>query len=206
VFKELIEQFAAQKWSGIAASFAKGVEEAKGPVREALNELAQWGSFVAGNAVKEWPAVLLTGEMCAVPHRGESCDGRAMVRCVGCGRGSCLAHCAIDYEAHGLCAVCISQFVSQNHGKTYRPGPRPSDRPNQTRHPEHDAVAAAFKTLGLKQTASWDEVVAKQRELAVKHHPDKAKTEIQRAKRLQRMKQVNAAVSTLREHFDRRAA
>lgn len=61
-----------------------------------------------------------------------------------------------------------------------------------------DTVSDTWTSLGLSSEASWTEIVARQRELAKEHHPDRHAGDVEQAREAAaRMAEINAAVTEL---------
>lgn len=210
---DLISHIASKKWPEIASGFMEGLNEARGPAREVLEELRLWATHLSRNALVRWPQIVMTGSRCEIPPvRGsEPCDGRAMVACDACGALCCLAHARVDYRAGGTCAVCVGEQITEKTRANWQwEDPPPRERAKGGKQQQrakrmHADIDAAFDVLGLDPDATWEEVQTRHREKARELHPDRAKSQRERERRNKRMSRVNAAFETLKKHFQEAA-
>ena len=169
---------------------------------EIVEQIREWGIYLTQHALQKWPIAVARGEICAVPHVGRQgllgpCDGAAVVQCDCCGRPCCLAHCRIDYTASAICGVCVAGARAAARG---RPAPRPAPADSGA------SVAAALRTLKLRQGATFDEVKRRYKALVVKHNADAPQSEASRKKNTERLQRLNAAYELLRGHFEKEKA
>ena len=169
-------------WGRLAAAFMGGVHVAVGGGREVVDQLGHWGSLLAQNAVRSWSPYAELPRFCS--HQG--CDAQGIVPCAVCKRLSCMAHCLVNHYAEGVCETCMLRLM-----RAASAPPKPD---------KSKLIAAAFRALGLEQGASWERIHAEYRQLAVKHHPDRAKTASAKKKAEARMRRINDAYAVLRDH------
>ena len=189
----LQEIFGNTRLSDIAQAFRGGFEGASGPVKEILDQIMEWGSHLTKNATAKWLPVVLGNHKCSI-----DCGAQAVVKCDSCGRYCCLAHVRIDYGANASCAVCVSGYGAASASEGAAGAADTSG--------DWAAIAKAYRTIGVPETATLDEVRTAYRKLVIQHHPDKARTEGSRKKREARLKRVNVAYKVLNDHLEKRAA
>jgi DnaJ-domain-containing protein 1 len=198
-------------WSTVASVMAQNM--AAGPHAEAaysiMEQLHQWGSRLTDSALRKWPAAILAPTMCDSPDvstgRPKPCKSHATVRCDVCGRPCCLAHARVDYMADAICEVCIGEAKARARSATggYK---RPAYDQGAPASPSGMSAAEALKALKLSQGATWQQIKAQYRKLAVKHNVDRPQSEKQRAMNVERLKKINAAYAVLREMHERKEA
>lgn len=160
-----------------------------------------------GRFAQTWPIVASSGLACGCgvqsPHGPVRCGAPAVGVCVVCQQGCCLPHGAM---APGVvvCGSCISaarvaRGLSPEVPKQGAPAPEPPKKPQPTR-------AELLRVLRLKPEATDDEIRSQYRELAKRHHPDRAKNEADRQRREARMRDLNAAYAALTQTPQQKAA
>lgn len=174
----------------IASMFVAGLEAATAPHQKVIRQLGEWASHFSKSALDRWTQQDMAGTPCVM----DGCDGDAVLYCMCCGAPVCLAHAHLSFRAEGICDQCVSDAMAAKQ------------RGPQQRGPSAEDIRSAFRSLGLKQNASWAKVQRAHRELAAKFHPDRARSDEDRLVMEARSKQINAAFDTLRRHYERRAA
>jgi hypothetical protein len=167
-------------WDRIASTFVGSLSAATGPARDLVDQLAQWGTHLAGHAAVKWlPRVTVEPRRCHL--RG--CKERAVVPCVSCECPTCIGHAFLNFEAEGICYECAAQ--------TAKP-PKP--------------VRDALRALDLEDGADFEEVNRRYKKLVAEHHPDKQKSAAAKKKAEAKMKELNQAFAVLKKHFEGREA
>jgi hypothetical protein len=180
------------------ASFQGGSTfDGQAPVRVA-EQLGQWVTHFSKNAAASWVPAILNPCMCSF------CDEDAVTDCIACKDPICMAHGHISFRAEGLCDECVEKAVSA-HGpkqKKTRTGTRekPSRRPSVS-----SDLANAFATLGVASSATWPEVQAAYKALALANHPDRFPEGTKKREAENVLRSCNAAFSLLKTHFERAA-
>lgn len=119
------------------------------------------------------------------------CRNPAVHYCCVCDQDVCAMHGFVNLDADVICNVCVqASRTAQARRAGRRPGsgvfdeepPEPpfagrrrraSGRQRPPPSPEEQRRREALKVLGLKQSASWEEIRLRFRELSAKHHPDR---------------------------------
>ena len=172
------------------------------PNEQAVTQrLIEWVTRVQDKAPSKWhsPHVAAT---CDVVGRNGSCPNRAEGRCAVCGRNVCLPHAAVSMDADLVCAACCS-YARQHAPRFERPpedappnawapgGQRPP--PQQPQEIDPRAVAEAYRTLGVDPDVSQEDLDKRVKELRVKHHPDRVKTDKAKANAEAKFKKIGQA-------------
>lgn len=150
----------------------------------------------------QWQHVANAGFIChivqfagAVQHR---CKGKAIGQCIACKHPTCFEHAMISPATGEMCCLfCVSKL-----GVVQQPPPPAANGHNGHAQPGVDVKALRKKhlaTLGLADPTDWDEIEATYKDLAKKHHPDRARPHL-RDKATARMAAINAAHTWLKEN------
>lgn len=183
--------------------------------------LLPWANKVGVAALSRWSGVVASGIRCSLPARPgapQPCPGRAVAGCFICNGPVCLDHCMISYQADVICFKCVDTMANvtrERVGSTprdqwqYRQGPPSSGHaPGAAPPPEDDKEREkALRTLGFDEDdePTVDEVKAAFRELAKKHHPDKA-PEAKKKSATAKFIKIQAAYDLLLKSAESRAA
>jgi hypothetical protein len=161
------------------------------------NETREWAARLLTNATQKWLPFYASGIGCRVVMLRDGvpfpCSNHAIGRCDVCGEPVCLHHARIDHHGDAICYRCIAQAIGARRPGARAPG---GDAPPPAELAQ-ERIRRALKVLGLRPGASWQEVRAAHRKLAVKHHPDKQRVEAKRVEATARCAQVNAALADL---------
>ena len=182
--------FEGTRVAGIARAFRGSFDGASGPVGDILDQIMQWGNHLTKNAAIKCLPIVLGNHKCGQNPEGR-CGAQALVKCDSCGSYSCLAHARIDYGANATCALCVAEFCRMKGQQQRRP-----------KEDERSKVAKAYRTIGVPDTASLDDITAAYRKLALRWHPDRAKTERSRQTREGKVKKYNEARDILVRHLE----
>lgn len=188
VFDELFGQ-ETPPWGRIAATFMgglNGLQEGNPSSSKVLEQLLRWASVLTGNATLRWSKNAMTFSFCSHP----GCEAHALVDCAGCEEKFCLAHSMVSHHAEAICEQCAIECVREK--RTQRARIR-SIRDSEQK------IVDALRALRLPRKVTWAEVQAQYKKLAVKHHPDRAKSANGRARCEQRMRDINGAYAFLKE-------
>lgn len=198
---DLFEKFRREvgkiPWGAVASVLSEEVHVRTGAVGDAFGVLGEWARLLTQNALIAWTPIVAKGETCASPDVSKSaprpCRNFAVTECDVCGRPCCLAHCRVDYFAGAICEPCIGEAKARAR----------QDKRQYTPPKETDAeIRAALKTLGLKRSASWEEIRAAYKKLAFEHNADRPQSTRERARNEARLKKINLAYQVLRKHFE----
>jgi len=173
----------------VASAFLQSAVAA--PQRRLLDQLGEWASHFSKSALEKWPHIGIDEQQCVM----DGCDSEAVLQCMACGAPVCLAHIHLSFRAEGICDQCVRYVTAERRAAG-----------SAARAASREDVRAAYRTLGLKQNASWARVQRVHRELAYKYHPDRKRTAPQQELCEARLKRINAAFETLRVHYERKAA
>lgn len=197
VFQRLRRDAKKIPWGATFNVLVEGLASHTEGAGEIFAELREWGSHLSRNAVLKWTPMLVTRTRCESPDvstgKPRKCEGTAPFRCDICNRACCLAHARVDYMGDAICEVCIGQAKARKRAED-----KAKEKP--------DLVAAAFKTLGLDAESTFEEVKKRYKELVLKHNADRPQTDKKRARNTERLKEVNGAFVTLRDHFEKKKA
>lgn len=175
-FQDLIDDESPRPpWGRIAATFVGGVRAAGAGASQSIDQLMQWASYLTRNAPVEWGPTVAKNGTCAA----KGCDGHAVTDCVVCGTVVCLAHGFISHHAELICSGCVLRAAQGDSGVDI-------DR--------HRALAV----LGLDEKATPGDITDAQRRIARTFHPDKARSDTDRAEFARVTRDANAAAELLR--------
>lgn len=174
----------------------------------------QWAAAVQESAVGRWRVVASSGVRCSM-RKGNgalpiACDHPAVGACGFCRKPVCLPHAVVAMNGDVGCPACMTEFAAILRARGGHPGapheapPRP--RAEAAAPPSDEAERKKhLKTLGLKDPASWDEIKTQFRDLARKHHPDRAPAN-KRVQAERKLKELSVAYHWLDAHRKAEAA
>lgn len=203
--------------SRIASTFMGGAPD--GP-RYAWAAIAPWLNELSRSATAQWLPRLVHGIRCEVMQRDPAtqqtiaCQGSAIAGCEVCHKPCCLDHSFVQKQGAAVCYVCVGAAAAERAADATRiPGGngRPPDPARQARaeagrapppatpppHPIDPRFAQARKVLGIKKTATWNEIEARYKELLRKFHPDRHPAD--KAEAEHKFKEVRAAFDFLKQ-------
>jgi hypothetical protein len=197
VFERLRRDAKKIPWGATLNVLVDGIAAHTEGASEIFAELREWSSHLSRNAVLKWTPMLATRTRCESPDvstgKPRKCEGTAPFRCDICSRACCLAHARVDYMGDAICEVCIGQAKARK---------RAEDREKD----KSDVVGKAFKTLGLDDASTLEEVKKRYKELVLKYNADRPQSDKKRAKNNERLKEINLAFEALRDHFEKKKA
>ncbi len=179
----------------------------EGAAAKLWEETRGWIGRFFTNATDKWIATYSRQEPCAVKVLRNGvpfpCPGFSVLTCDACEKPTCIHHARVDQHGDGTCYHCIADVISIKRsarvtGHKAPPGQDPGAPPPDVRD---EIVRRALAVLGLKPGASWEEVRAAHRKRAAAAHPDRARTEAERAKSEEKCKKLNAALAELSRHY-----
>jgi hypothetical protein len=151
------------------------------------------------------------------------CTNHALCTCDVCGKSACLDHCRVDQFGDAICYLCVIDAI-QSRAASGQPGPADRgpagwerDDVYEQRHapgngagrrppaPDEAAVRAAYRMLGVKRSATGEELRSALKAKLGRWHPDKFKSDAQKARAEQRFKEIQAAFEVI-ERSRREAA
>lgn len=170
-----------------------------------------WFGSVQASALDQWRAVARSGARCTLRHGNGAlplpCEHVAVGLCSLCRELVCLPHSAVTMGGHVTCVRCMAEMAPLMRERVRaRPPAPPPPEPQRAPPPrpagEDEAVLRKkhLKTMGLKDPATYEEVRAQFRKLALKYHPDRA-PEQKRAAASKKMVELNAAYQWLDAHM-----
>lgn len=166
--------------------------------RAEVDRYANWARGMS-QQMSRWAQTAASGATCGcrlvTPQGLALCRSPAVAPCCVCGQTCCLEHVFVGHQ-QAVCAACVATARAVQRKPA---APAAEAEPPLTR-------AAALKTLGLKDGADQQAIKDRYRQLAKRHHPDRAKHEADRAKRENRMKAINRAFQFLSEAPRQQAA
>lgn len=159
------------------------------------------------------------------------CSTAAIGACVACGQPTCFSHAMVSpADGQLVCYGCVgvAQRIARRMGADWhaekQPPPQPQDRRSapgircscrfpwerDDDCPVHGEDESALRrehleTLGLDIDATWDQIRAAYRKLALKHHPDRA-TARRKAEAEKKFKAITKAFEWLKEQKEKVAA
>jgi hypothetical protein len=202
--------------SRLASTFMGGAPD--GP-RYAWQAVAPWFTELSKSAAAQWLPRLVHGIRCEVvqidpaTRSAMPCEGSAIAGCEVCKKPCCLDHSFVQRQGAAVCYVCVMAAASERApkipgGSNWASGanpagaprsppggqaPRPSPPP-----PQVDPRAAhARKVLGIKKSATQNEIDARYKELLKKYHPDRHPAD--RAEAERKFKEVRVAYDFLKQ-------
>lgn len=200
--------------SRMASTFMGGAPD--GP-RHAWQALAPWFTELTKSATTRWLPNLVHGIHCEVVQRDPAtgspldCKGSAIAACEVCHLPCCIDHSFVQKQAAAVCYACVTVAAAERAPKipgNGRPDPAASARPGARNSPGgaphappppspiDPRFAEARKVLGIKKSATWNEIDERYRALLRKHHPDRNPADKAEAER--RFKAVRSAYDFLK--------
>lgn len=184
--------------------------------RFAWHAIAPWFSELSRNAATLWLPHLVHGIPCEVVQRDPAtggviaCKGSAIAGCEICRKPCCLDHSFVQKQCAAVCYACVYSVARAKIGHDAANGadaggtPRPgagrtgsgAPRSPAAADPIDPRFAEARKVLGIKKSATWNEIEARYKELLRKHHPDRNPADKAAAER--RFKAVRSAYDFLK--------
>jgi hypothetical protein len=159
-----------------------------------LTSVMQWMAKMQEHATTRWRGVALSGIRCNIPRvvggMGIDCPHPAIGKCQLCPKTVCLDHAAVASNGNVACIACLNEIMKS----------RPQYAGQAPQAAKLDPVVErrrCLRVLGLKDPADWDEIRAAYKELALKHHPDRQKDDVARAKATKKLTELNAAFKWL---------
>lgn len=192
------------------------------------NELRPWIATLGPSAARKWLPQIAADTRCEVPvirrNTRHDCENFGIATCDVCHRPVCLEHGRIDQHGDAICYMCVAEAMqvlpplqrerARQGGARQQQQRRPPAGDQQRSKQSHDhpppnqqeAAKAAAKAneawalgvLGLKPSASWEEVQKAHRTLSAKYHPDKQRVEAKKAEAERRFKDVQRAREVMR--------
>jgi len=177
--------------------------------RRIWTELGPWLQSLTMEAAPKWLSQLAAQQAChcaALEHGvPQHCQRIAVVTCTLCRGATCLEHAFIDRTGDAICYVCASRVMA-----SVGPGARP---PAQQRPPPPPHVpditkelAWARKQLKVGVFATLQELHTAHRQLSAHWHPDRYRTEAQKANAERRFKEIQRAFELLKKDLEGRSA
>ena len=160
-----------------------------------LRRYIPWAVELLTVGANKWSAVQEAGFLCDVKLRGRTtgdtvtCKLPAVGACVVCASSCCLDHSFVKSDGTVICMACVNAAKIQYKRS---PGER---GPVESQEDKAELQKKYQKRLGLEpdEKYSEEEIKAAYKKLAVKYHPDKAKTDEQREKFTKKSKEFNEA-------------
>lgn len=180
---------------------AQAMQDSAAPA-QVRDQVMKWLGYFSANAV------MAAGPNVLDPQPCDFCSELGLLDCQVCGARVCLAHAFVNHQSQAVCHDCVRGVVgTKEDQKRARAAQHRQQRAERaTRRPDADEqLVAALKELGLERGAAWDDVKAAYRYLALKHHPDRAKSPSAKSKATEKLAKINAAFSTLKAHYERAA-
>jgi hypothetical protein len=180
------------------------LQAAPGPVhRRIWIELGPWLRTLTVEAAPKWLGRLAAELPChvaAIEHDGaRKCPRHAVALCMLCGGATCLEHAFIDIHGESICYVCATKAL---HGHVHHAPP--PKVPRDVQSPRD--VAWACRQLKVDSDVTAAELHTAHRKLSAHWHPDRYRTEQQKANAERRFKDVQRAFDILQKHLQRSAA
>lgn len=169
-------------------------------------DLRPWIGRLVVNASEKWLLRIALGLPCQVPvYEGgvavSPCPGHAVAACDVCGRTCCLNHARVDQHGDAICYLCVVDAVRRARGEAQSSGQKTAD--DISRDAER---LAALMELGCKPSATWEQIHAAHKKLSFDHHPDRQRTDRQKAKSAERFRSVQAAFKVLEKQREQDVA
>jgi hypothetical protein len=158
------------------------------------SQLSSWVGHFVNNASLHWSKALIDNQVC------DFCRQDALSECISCGARVCLQHAHVSYRAEAVCDECVESLLEsrQEERKARRQYNRRQEKAQAPKTEVSPEVKEAFKKLGLKFGAPWDEVRIAYKGLSLKYHPDTNK----RASAQSKMVEINQAYSVLKNYYE----
>jgi hypothetical protein len=157
------------------------------------NAIAPWVNELTRAATTHWLPVLVQGIQCEVIERdaegiGIRCPSACIAACGVCHKPCCLDHSFVSKSGAAVCYGCAQrasatfdpQAPAAGSARAPDPSPRPPPRQSPPKPPPADTpphqnarfLAEARKVLGVKKSATLEEILTAYRALARRYHPD----------------------------------
>lgn len=177
------------------------LQQAPGPVHVRIwQELGPWLRNLSVEAPIKWVQRLAANQPCHVVARADGrCKRPACAACIACGQATCLGHAFINGSGEAICFVCATATLRPNA----RRDPQETLRQDRIRAKE---LAWARRQLRVTAATDWDVIRAAHRKLSAKWHPDRYRSEGDRAKAEAKFKEVQRAFDLLQKERERAAA
>lgn len=161
-------------------------------------ELGPWMTHFGQTGAKKWIARLSAAEPCHVVTRAQNgsthrCDRPSIAHCVACHKPTCLSHGFIDSAGEAICFVCV--------GASARTRAAPAEDPHRD-----EELAWARRLLKVRASATWETIRSAHRKLSAHWHPDRYKTDAQKAKAEAKFKEIQKAFELLSKEHEKQAA
>jgi len=214
-----------QDFAQVAGRVAVALQGAPPGVSQRMwSQLGPWVRQLVMHAADKWIARATAEFPCQVPlYRGGvhlgSCSESAVTVCDVCGRSACLNHCRVDQFGDAICYGCIFEAMRRRDAAGQAPpanrGRTPWDRggPQQPQEPEvgapdaeQAALKAAYRLLGVRPSATDDELKGALKRKLARWHPDRFKTEAKKSEAEKQFKEAQAAYEVIRRGRDRKVA
>jgi hypothetical protein len=194
-----------------------------GVPQQVWGQLQPWLQQFVINAAGKWLPRVTAAFPCQVPVyrqrvRVGSCQNHAVAVCDVCGRSACLDHCRVDQFGDAICYICVMEAMQRRDAAGEPPPPNRGhaawDRGGSSHASENgpdvsqvDAatVRAAYRMLGVKQSATDKELKSALRQKLGRWHPDKFENDT-KAKQVQaakRFKEIKTAYDVIQHHRQR---
>lgn len=189
-------------WDDLFSSFSpQSMFDSAAPA-QVRDQVMKWLGYFAANAVTAAGPNVLDPDTC------DFCNELGLLDCQVCGARVCLAHSFVNHQAQAVCHECVRGVVGtkedQRRARDQQHRERKAQRAQRRPNPDEKLVAA-LKELNLEKGSSWEDVKAAYRFLALKNHPDRAKSAAGREKAEAKLKKINAAFEVLKAHYERAA-
>lgn len=178
------------------------------------HSLRPWIANLSTEAIKSWTPLLVAGVRCNVPVSPTSqvrCGGPGVRACICCNVPVCLHHAMVAQTADVVCIKCVTDYMKLMREKGQEPAvanppwvesgfeggkarakaPPPPQGPSV--EDEQKVRERHLRALGLDEDADEDEVKAAYREMVKKYHPDKASSEVEKARFNKKFLKIQAA-------------
>jgi hypothetical protein len=197
--------------NAVTSGLGSIAEAPPGEAQRMWQETQGFAMRVLGAATEKWLPFYGQGLPCWVqPLRAGvpfPCGGKAVLACDVCGNPACIHHVQVDQSGNGTCFACIAELVNMRQ-RAAGGAPPPHAGPNAhdaRQEAQRQAVKDAFKELGLREGATWEEIAQAHRKLAAKYHPDRVRTPAAKKKAAEKSVRVNSAFATLKTNAEKAA-
>jgi hypothetical protein len=205
----------------IAGTFVGGAPDGH---KNVWNAIAPWLNELSRSASARWLPHLVMGIPCEIFFHDQRakvlvpCKQPSIAACAVCRKPCCLNHSFASRTADAVCFACVVTARDSHDSSAPRvpwpagtagnpkppphsppPDPAPPPPPREPQETPLDVqYAQARRVLGVKRSATWEEIHAAHRALLKKFHPDRNPGSSRAA---QRYLQVRAAHDLLKQAY-----
>lgn len=159
--------------------------------------LMPWFQEICVKAPRNWyhPSVQ---RVCDRKLRDGTCAAKAVGMCSICHRDVCMSHAWVGLDATIVCKTCLDEARKhivpiENQAPSWEEAARQAPKVERPA-----SLSEHYKTLGVDEDVTDDELETSYKALLKRWHPDRVKTSDKKAQYERKFKQVRAAYDAIR--------